>query len=216
MKKNIFVSVFLALVLGSCQKATETTPTIDPASLVETMMATIQGESTPTGLEGTPIPDNDLFAEHFAKVMEGKDAWNLWRTQNPDIIPFLVKANLQEANLKQYNLLGANLSSADLTNANLERVNLKSANLKTANLRYANLRSSTLNRANLVGVNLTGANLIKANLTFTNLTNANLINANLTGADLTNAILTKAKYSEKTKWPEGFDPVAAGAILVVP
>ena len=31
------------------------------------------------------------------------------------------------------------------------------------------------------------------------------------GADLTNALLTTALYNSHTRWPEGFDPAAAGA-----
>ena len=43
---------------------------------------------------------------------------------------------------------------------------------------------------------------------------ANLLGANLTGANLSVANLTLAKYDDNTKWPDGFDPVAAGAFLV--
>ena len=38
--------------------------------------------------------------------------------------------------------------------------------------------------------------------------------ANLRGADLTGVDLTSAKYDDATIWPDGFDPEAAGAVLV--
>jgi uncharacterized protein YjbI with pentapeptide repeats len=40
------------------------------------------------------------------------------------------------------------------------------------------------------------------------LTYTNLVEANLSGADLSGA-----KYNKETKWPAGFDPQAAGAML---
>ena len=51
------------------------------------------------------------------------------------------------------------------------------------------------------------------------LRNANLSGADLSGADLTNAnlvgaMLRLAKYNANTKWTLGFDPEAAGAVLV--
>jgi uncharacterized protein YjbI with pentapeptide repeats len=52
-----------------------------------------------------------------------------------------------------------------------------------------------------------------------NLQDIDLYGANLHGADLFKADLREAKYNANTKWPvlpqpEGFDPQAAGAVLV--
>ena len=60
---------------------------------------------------------------------------------------------------------------------------------------------------------LEGANLRGANLTWTDLRAANLVDANLSGANLSRADLSGARY-DATWWPEGFDPEAAGAVLV--
>ena len=43
---------------------------------------------------------------------------------------------------------------------------------------------------------------------------ANLSGADLRGANMTGADLRRAEYNSETKWPEGFDPVAAGAVLI--
>lgn len=51
--------------------------------------------------------------------------------------------------------------------------------------------------------------LYGARLTRANLSGANLSNVNLLAADVRDAI-----YNWRTIWPDGFDPVAAGAILV--
>ena len=91
-----------------------------------------------------------------------------------------------------------------------------------------------LTRADLEGANLNGANLTgaKANEDTAwpegfdpeaagvceirpggNLTDADLHGANLEGANLAEANLEGAKADGDTKWPDGFDPVAAGVIF---
>ena len=55
--------------------------------------------------------------------------------------------------------------------------------------------------------------MIKAKLIEAHLMKVKLDGADLTGADLTAARLTEAVYDNTTKWPDGFDPAAAGAIL---
>ena len=71
---------------------------------------------------------------------------------------------------------------------------LKGADLRGADLRFANLRDADLSYANLGGANLSGAIL--------------------PGAKLESADLRGARYSLNTTWPDGFDPQAAGAVLV--
>jgi hypothetical protein len=61
------------------------------------------------------------------------------------------------------------------------------------------LRNANLRRLNLSGVRLRGANLVGARLEETS---------------LVDAVLTRARYDASTRWPEGFDPVQAGAVRV--
>lgn len=75
-----------------------------------------------------------------------------------------------------------------------------------------------LTTASLLGANLTGARLEHANLTRASLLGANLTDARLQDADLTDAVLEGATLSEaransNTRWPEGFDPQAAGVLF---
>ncbi len=63
------------------------------------------------------------------------------------------------------------------------------------------------------------ADLGDADLHDANLSDADLREANLAGADLSEAFLSDAhlrlaRHNADTKWPEGFDPRAAGAWLV--
>lgn len=64
--------------------------------------------------------------------------------------------------------------------------------LMVANLRDADLRYANLDGANLIHADLNGANLISVNLKITKLTNA--------------------ATSAETRWPDGFDRVAAGVV----
>jgi hypothetical protein len=49
---------------------------------------------------------------------------------------------------------------------------------------------------------------------FTWLNEAHLEGANLRNAHLEDAWLEGATFSSQTRWPEGFDPLDAGAVLV--
>jgi uncharacterized protein YjbI with pentapeptide repeats len=133
----------------------------------------------------------------------------------------LSTANLSEANLGKAKLSPAYLDGADLSGANLNlavlsKAILVEANLGRAILIEANLNLTTLNKANLKRANLVKANLHEAYLKEANLSEAKLNEANLTKADLSGATLTGATYDTDTQWPPGFDPIAAGAILVEP
>ena len=69
----------------------------------------------------------------------------------------------------------------------------------------AHLSRAKLSRANLERANLYGARLSKADLSKADLAGANLTRTALTWADLSGAFA-----DQSTRWPEGFDPVAAG------
>ena len=78
-------------------------------------------------------------------------------------------------------------------------------------LNYHDLSGADLRGFNLSEVNFCGANLRGANLSGANLYRADLIQADLTGANLTGTHLSGALFDENTKWPDGFDPMRAGA-----
>lgn len=101
------------------------------------------------------------------------------------------------------------LSKIDLSGADLSGTDLARAELSEANLSNANLTDADLSWADLTKANLRGANLTRADMRWTK-----LWGADLTGVDLTGVTPSFAPYDAFTKWPEGFDPKAAGAILV--
>ena len=79
---------------------------------------------------------------------------------------------------------------------------LRGAYLIEAKLGFADLRGADLSDAYLMRANLQDAILWGRSGAF----EVNLTNAHLDGADLRGA-----EYNDVIKWPEGFDPKAAGA-----
>ena len=113
-----------------------------------------------------------------------------------------VNANLQF--LYQWNTLPTDFYYASLVGANLDEAILVRADLRMANLREVALRGADLRQAKLNGADLREARL----------SGADLREASLGGTTLSWAKLSQATYNEFTKWPVGFDPAKAGAILV--
>ncbi|WP_445368416.1 pentapeptide repeat-containing protein [Methylomonas sp. BW4-1] len=98
---------------------------------------------------------------------------------------------------------------------------------------HSNFDNSDFSHATLIGLDIQGGSYNKANFEYTNLTNAHFTAVNFTEASFAHADLSNAKLREvdfssanleeakltglcfdvKSKWPEGFDPLAAGAKL---
>ena len=135
-------------------------------------------------------------------------------------------AILRRANLSEADLGLTHLNSADLSDANLSGADLDGAILSEANLSKANLSEASLVEIDLSKADLSEADLSKARLFGAHLSSADLIGTDLSGTELRGADLSGARYNTKllthrvklpqdpTIWPEGFDPIAAGAIDV--
>jgi uncharacterized protein YjbI with pentapeptide repeats len=120
---------------------------------------------------------------------------------------FLVGANLEGApltDLQDAICTNANLREAALPSANLRAKSLNGADLQRAILIDADLRDASIFDADLRGAMLDGADLQAAQLSDSDLREASLRGANLTGAFATTG----------TRWPDGFDPNAAGVIIL--
>lgn len=176
-------------------------------------------------LEGSNLMGASMVRANLAGARLGKVDFSAADLTEAD----LTEADLSEAclvgtKLSRANLSGANLFKAEMSGANLTGVNLQGAkqsgvNLQEALLAGANLAGADLTWAQLIGTELIWAELTGAELTGADLTNADLTNANLSAADLNGAVvlgtkLVDAKYTVETRWPDGFDPIAAGAVLV--
>jgi hypothetical protein len=100
----------------------------------------------------------------------------------------LAEAWMYDIDLHDVVLDECNLAEADLYETNLVKASLQDTNLQNAMLRRANL-----SQAVLISANLEGADLVEANLE-----GADLYQANLKEADL-----DQAKFSVKTRLPDG-------------
>ena len=128
--------------------------------------------------------------EHLALLMQGRDAWNKWRQEHPEIQPDLTKANLVGADLGMIDF-----SRTNLVKANLSRANLVMANFHEADLKDANLWGAVLKLAHLSNADLSNACLRDTELEAANFTNANLCGAYLNGATLVRTILENTKLT---------------------
>ena len=105
--------------------------------------------------------------------------------------------DLKRARLRGVDFLRAVLSGADLSEASLSGVNLCDADLRVARLIDVKVSGSVFVGADLSGAHLHGADLRGVELTQTRFRNENWLSAEFDG---------------RTKWPDGFDPAAAGAV----
>lgn len=154
-------------------------------------------------------------------IRKGKDAWNKYKSEHPNIVPDLKDADLSGKDFSGYNLQNTDLSGAKLNNCQffetkLFRVGLSGANLNNSRFFHCNMRRSDLSKANLSGVEfsscalegsgLNDANIHKSSITRTDFLKVNLANCNLsesklsdvnfTSATCTNADFSKAKFDK--------------------
>lgn len=133
--------------------------------------------------------------DHLEKLSKGPVVWNVWRKENPHIIPDLshVTLTLDQRQLgpskggpidfRGANLEGATLRFATLTGADLEGAKLTGADLMHARLDHAKLIATDFTDAVLDHVDFTDANMKRAVIV-----GASLINArNLTQAQINSA-----------------------------
>jgi len=132
--------------------------------------------------------------EHLAKLKEGVEAWNKWRSDHSETQidlsgVVLLQADLSGAHLWSANLTHSNLGGAQMDKAQLLYADLTYARLMGAGLHRAQLQSAILNSADLRGCDLSAADLRRADLRASELTNANLRRADLREANLMSATL---------------------------
>jgi uncharacterized protein YjbI with pentapeptide repeats len=135
-------------------------------------------------------------AEHLEVLLQGTAVWNVWRQENPKIMPDLQGAQLSGVDLSGVDLHGADLSGVQLREAHLRRAALHKARLMEADLRWANLDEADMREANLRQADVSGAHLREVDLRGAYLREADFSSANLPGADLTMADLRAARLCE--------------------
>ena len=141
------------------------------------------------------------------------------------VTPPVTAAALRAGLVKIENLVGLVMKGENLVGARLYRKMLRGADFSEATLDDADFNDSDLRTAIFVGANLKSAHFYRADLRGAILKDANIElatfrQARLEGTDMRAAGLDKAvlaaTFDTLTLWPDGFDPVAAGAVLVDP
>lgn len=115
--------------------------------------------------------------------------------------------------LKEFDWQNCRLRKAWWPGIEAAGVDFWRSDLSKSGMRGASLQKATFAEAHLDGTVLIGADLRNANLKKASLREAKLHGAKLTGAILDDAVLLDALYDEKTTFPDGFDPAAAGMKL---
>lgn len=135
----------------------------------------------------------------------------------------LIGLDLRDANLSQSHFNRANLRCALLTGAKATQTRFSGASLRDANLQETDLTAAVFSLVDAPGIDLRRAKLATAVLD-----GADLSEALLHGADLATAVfspsvdlerpllLHNARYDAATRWPQGFDPAAMGAMAAEP
>jgi uncharacterized protein YjbI with pentapeptide repeats len=134
-------------------------------------------------------------------------------------------ANFENCSLKKTIFKDANLDTAFFSNANASDADFSGAT-GTITVMEGNFTGAIFENKELPGLTLyfnarnilRGANLKKCKITNLgiecDLSGADLRGANLRGARISSSVIfKKAIYDEDTTWPDGFDPVAKGAVL---
>lgn len=134
-----------------------------------------------------------------------------------DLLSAVESIDLTGADLRGVDLTGAdlnlvNLNLTDLRNAQLPFLARPAKNFLGANLEGANLEGAYLEGASLQNSSLVGIYARRTDFTGADLTASDLRAADLRDADLTDAVLAGATYDKFTRWPEGFNYLAAGAV----
>jgi uncharacterized protein YjbI with pentapeptide repeats len=104
-------------------------------------------------------------------------------------------------------LYNTSFAGAELRHADLSGMGMVGPN----DFAGADLTGAAMFDSELTLVNFRGAVLDGADLSGSRLVAADLRGASLKGANVTEAQFGKALYDDATIWPDGFDPVAAGA-----
>lgn len=131
----------------------------------------------------------------------------------------LIQGRFADANLERVTMIGAVVEGAFfhyacLVRANLAYMEAPGAGFGMADCRSANLAGAVFSGANFDHANLSNATMFHADLSGARLCRAKFDGADLTLANLTGVDLSGSTYSSSTAWPVGFDPEAAGAILI--
>lgn len=109
------------------------------------------------------------------------------------------------------NFSDLNLSNLDFGSGHFDGSNFLNSTLKSVVFGYSSYQNSNFENAKLNDVRLYNVNFSGASFVHAELSNVSLKEVDFTNANFDGAVMANVMFDEKTKWPSGFDPLAAGA-----
>src|SRR5438552_2036734 len=101
---------------------------------------------------------------HVEILRQGKDAWNEWRKQYPDIEPDLSESYYDDAKYIEFNFSNTNFYGSHLFRANFYGASLRGADLSYAALSHAHFATADLSEARLYRTRLDQPTITVGNL----------------------------------------------------
>ncbi|WP_144393298.1 pentapeptide repeat-containing protein [Pleionea sediminis] len=130
-------------------------------------------------------------------IGKGRDKWNRWRSDNPNVTIDLSGSDFSERDLSGYDFSQVNLSYCDFTKSQLIGANFISANLQHANFSHCNLElanfiAAEMGHADLTVAKVKGAKFLTAQLAHANFSQVDFSGHSLQGMDFRRAKLNGA------------------------
>ncbi len=92
--------------------------------------------------------------DHVNKLLEGVDAWNAWRSENPDELIRFDNLDLSSDAVRGTKLWADDICRAGLSGLNLQKTHFERGSFAAADLFGADLRGCTLSQVDLSGTRL--------------------------------------------------------------
>lgn len=122
--------------------------------------------------------------EHLKILMQGVEAWNKWREENPEIKPNFEQSHFRNEDLRGINFTKVNFSEAMFNACDLRNARFSEADLFAVYFRQTDLANAYFEAAYLWSAIFENVNLRSAIFRFADLRNTKFQNVVLTGANL--------------------------------
>ncbi len=122
----------------------------------------------------------------------------------------IVESALKSVDFRRAVMLAASVKNVDLRFSDLSRTMAREAVFENTDLSWCDLRGTVFISALLIQCSLVGARLEGCVFIGTDMRGADLRSTDLSGSLLLHVQLGDARADQKTRWPDGFDPLAAG------
>lgn len=156
-----------------------------------------------------------IFCDTGEIISFPTDSFVGWNFSDTD----LHRADLDGMNLNQAIFKAGHLRNVNIENATAIEADFSFAALMCAYLRGTDFSHSNFYKSRPIAANFTGSILINTDFSSSDVRGADFTDTNLCGAKCKfstyeEAIFKGALFDKYTQWPDGFDPIEHGAVLI--